>query len=150
MRNVKVGRTVAAAPSSVWVVLADYPNIAQWNTGVLRSRAVGELTVGVGAQRQCDLAPKGTMRMRETVTAWQSEERMVVEIDQIEKMPVRSASMAFELAPDGDRTRVDMTYTYVPKLLGVIMGPMMDRQMSRGFRGFIDLLEAEAQVRAGG
>ena len=34
MRNVTVERTVAASRSSVWAVLADYPNIADWSDGV--------------------------------------------------------------------------------------------------------------------
>ena len=42
MRNVKVQRNVAARPAHVWAVLADYPNIAEWNDGVLNSYAVGE------------------------------------------------------------------------------------------------------------
>ncbi len=68
MRNVKLERTLAAPQSSVWAVLADYPNIADWNDGVKNSYAIGDATEGVGAQRQTELAPDGKMRMRETVT----------------------------------------------------------------------------------
>ena len=67
MRNVTVERTLTAPRSSVWAVLADYPNIVDWNDGVKNSYAIGDATEGVGAQRQCDLVPNGTMRRRETV-----------------------------------------------------------------------------------
>ena len=49
MRNVKVERTVAAPRSSVWAVLADYPNIADWNDGLSNSYAVGDALPGGGS-----------------------------------------------------------------------------------------------------
>ena len=101
MRNVTIEQDVAAPRSSVWAVLADYPNIADWNDGVATSYAIGEATDGVGAQRQCDLAPSGKMRMRETVTEWVPEQKMAIAIDRIEKMPVESATMTYTLTDDG-------------------------------------------------
>lgn len=47
-RNVKLERTLAVARSSVWAVLADYPNIADWNDGLKKSYAIGDATEGVG------------------------------------------------------------------------------------------------------
>ncbi len=89
MRNVKIERAVAAPRAVVWAVLADYPNIDDWNDGVMKSVALGDATEGVGAQRQCELAPNGAMKMRETVAEWVAEEKMVIDIDQMEKMPVK-------------------------------------------------------------
>ena len=150
MRNVTIERTVAAPRSSVWAVLADYPNIDDWNDGVSKSYAIGDATDGVGAQRQCELAPDGKMKMRETVAEWVPEEQMVIDIDQIEKMPVKSATMTFTLADGGDSTPFSMTYAYDPKggFLAAIFGPLMDRQMKKGFNGFVDSLEPAAQNRA--
>jgi hypothetical protein len=71
MRNVKLERTLAVARSSVWAVLADYPNIADWNDGLKKSYAIGDATEGVGAQRQTELVPAGAMR--ETVAEWVPE-----------------------------------------------------------------------------
>ena len=149
MRNVTVERTVAAPRSRVWAVLADYPNIADWNDGVLNSYAIGDATEGVGAQRQTELVPNGAMRMRETVTEWVPEERMVVAIDNIEKMPVKRASQTFTLSDDGEATRFTMSYDYEPKggPLGFILGLVMDPQMKKGFNGFIDSLEPAAQAK---
>ena len=150
MRNVKVTRTVAASRSSVWAVLADYPNIADWNDGLTNSYAIGEVTEGVGAQRQTELAPTGAMRMRETVAEWSPEEKMVIAIDKIEKMPVTQASQTFTLSDDGEATRFTMSYAYKPKggPLAFILGPILDRQMNKGFGGFIDSLEQAAQAQA--
>ena len=150
MRNVKVERTVAAPRSSVWAVLADYPNIADWNEGVTNSYAIGDATEGVGAVRQTELAPTGAMRMRETVSEWVPEETMVIAIDNIEKMPVTQAQQTFTLSDDGEATRFTMSYDYQPKggPLAFILGPILDRQMNKGFNGFIDSLEPAAQAQA--
>jgi uncharacterized protein YndB with AHSA1/START domain len=148
MRNVKVARTLAAPRSSVWAVLADYPNIVDWNDGVKNSYAIGDATEGVGAQRQTELVPTGAMRMRETVAEWVPEETMVLDIDKIEKQPVKQATMTFTLSDGGETTPFTMSYDYEPKggPLAVIFGPILDRQMNKGFNGFIDYLEQAAQA----
>jgi len=150
MRNVKVARTLAAPRSSVWSVLADYPNIVDWNDGVKSSYAIGDATEGVGAQRQTELVPNGAMRMRETVAEWVPEERIVIAIDKIEKQPIKQATMTFTLSDGGETTPFTMSYHYEPMggPLAFIYGPMLDRQMKKGFNGFIDNLEPTAQARA--
>ena len=150
MRNVTVERTLTAPRSSVWAVLADYPNIVDWNDGVKNSYAIGDATEGVGAQRQCDLVPNGAMRMRETVAEWVPEERMVIAVDKIEKQPVKQATMTFTLSDGAETTPFTMSYDYEPKggPLAFIFGPLLDRQMKKGFNGFIDNLEPAAQARA--
>ncbi len=148
MRNVTVERTVAAPRSSVWAVLADYPNIADWNDGVKNSYAIGDATEGVGAQRQTELVPMGAMR--ETVAEWVPEERMVIAVDKVKKAPVKVGTMTFTLSDDGETTPFTMSYDYEPKggPLAFILGPMIDRQMNKGFNGFIDSLEPTAQAQA--
>ena len=150
MRNVNVERTLAAPRSSVWAVLADYPNIVDWNDGVKNSYAIGDATEGVGAQRQTELVPNGAMRMRETVAEWTPEERMVIAIDKIEKQPIKQATMTFTLSDGGETTPFTMSYDYEPKggPLAFIYGPMLDRLMKKGFNGFVDNLEPTAQARA--
>ena len=149
MRNVTVERTLAAPRSSVWAVLADYPNIVDWNDNIKNSYAIGNAAEGVGAQRQTELVPNGAMRMRETVTEWVPEERMAVAIDQIEKMPVSQASMAFAVSGGDESTLLTMSYDYQPKggPLALILGPILDRQMNKGSNGFIDNLESAAQAQ---
>ncbi|MCP3989226.1 MAG: SRPBCC family protein [Actinomycetia bacterium] len=147
MRNLKIERTVAAPRADVWAVLADYPNIAAWNDGVKKSWAIGEALEGVGAQRQCELTPSGAMR--ETVTEWTPEEKMVIAMDQIEKMPVKTATMTFTLADGGDTTGVTMRYDYDPKggPFAFVVAAILSRPMSKGFNGFVDSLERAAQAQ---
>ena len=148
MRNVKVERTLAVDRSSVWAVLADYPNIADWNGGLKKSYAIGDATEGVGAQRQTELVPAGAMR--ETVAEWVPEERMVIDIDNVEKMPVKQARQTFTLSDGGETTLFTMSYDYEPKggPLAFVLGPLLDRQMRKDFNGFIDSLEPAAQALA--
>ncbi len=49
MRNVTVEGTVASPRPNVWAVLADYPNIVDWNEAVKESYAIGDAVEGVGA-----------------------------------------------------------------------------------------------------
>ena len=131
--------------------MADYPNIDEWNDGVKNSYTIGDETEGVGAQRQCDLEPTGKTRMRETVTEWVPEQKMVIAIDNIEKIPLKAATMTFTLSgDDGDATAFTMSYDYEPKggPLALIFGPILDRQMAKGFNGFIHSLESVAQAPA--
>jgi len=148
MKNFTIDRTIQAPRAHVWAVLADYPNIVDWNEGVVSSSAIGDATEGVGAQRQCELT--GSVAMRETVTEWIAEEKMVVAIDQVEKMPVVEASMTFTLADGGESTPIRMSYDFQAKggpFAGVI-GAVLSRPMSKGFSAFIDDLERAAQARA--
>ena len=149
MRNATAERTLRAPRSSVWAVLADYPNIGDWNDGIKNSYAIGDATEGVGASRQCDLVANG-MRMRETVTEWTPEQRMVLVVDNIEKQPIKQATMTFTLSDGGETTPVTMSYDYEPKggPLALLFGPMLDRQMKKAFHGFVDNLETAAQTRA--
>ncbi len=150
MRNTKAGRTLDAPRSSVWAVLADYPNIDEWNVGVLNSFAIGDATEGVGAARQTELMPKGAMRMRETVTEWVALERMVIDVDQIKKQPVKRATMTMTLSGGGEATQFEMSYDYEARggPLAFILGPMLDRQMGKAFEGFMDNLEVTAQAQS--
>ena len=150
MRNIKVGRTVAAPQANVWAVLADYPNIDAWNDGVQNSYAIGEATEGVGAQRYCELTPSGAMR--ETVREWVPEEKMAISLDQIKKVPLKAATMTFTLADSGENTAFMMSYDYDPKggPLAFVVAAMLSRPMKKGFNGFIDNLETAAQAPATG
>ena len=103
MRNVTATGTVPAPRSSVWAVLADYPNIVDWNRAVKQSYAIGDTVEGVGAQRQVNVGSKGSIRNRETVTQWEPEHRMVIAVDKIEKQPISKATMTFTLS-DADGT----------------------------------------------
>ena len=83
MRSIDVSRDIPAPRSAVWEILADFPNISRWNTGVKVSFATSDAVGGVGARRHCDLAPIG--ELEETIQEWVPEERLVVAIDSAAK-----------------------------------------------------------------
>ena len=146
MRSIKVSRRIPSAPAKVWAVLADFPNIATWNTGVSKSFATPDSTGGVGAQRHCDLAPFG--ELEETVKEWDDTRRMVISIDSAKKLPIAHGEVTFVLSPTDDATEVSINYAYKPKfgLLGQIIGNVaLDGQLTKGFNGFLKDLDAASQ-----
>ena len=146
MRSIKVSRRIPSAPAKVWAVLADFPNIATWNTGVTKSFATSDSTGGVGAQRHCDLAPFG--ELEETVKEWDDVRRMVISIDSAKKLPIDHGEVTFDLSPVDDVTEVTVNYAYKPKfgLLGQIIGSLvLDGQLKKGFKGFLKDLDAASQ-----
>lgn len=141
MRSVHVSRQMTAPRSAVWSVLADFPNIGTWNGGVKASHATSKATSGVGATRHCDLAPFGTLE--ETIAEWVEDERMVVNIDSATKLPIERGVATFTIGDD--TTEID--YEYEPKgLLGTIMSPLLPRQLTKGFEGFLVDLDAAANA----
>ncbi|MGH1488299.1 MAG: hypothetical protein ACRBK7_02715, partial [Acidimicrobiales bacterium] len=72
MRSITAERTLSAQQSSVWAVLADYPNIVDWNDGIVNSYAIGDQTEGVGAQRQTEIAQQAEAQ-RQAEIARQAE-----------------------------------------------------------------------------
>jgi len=150
MRNVTVEGAVDSPRSNVWAVLADYPNIVDWNEAVMESYAIGDAVEGVGAQRQVNVGTKGSIRNRETVTEWTPDERMVIAVDQIENQPIKQATMTFTLSDAGETTPFTMSYDYEPKggPLSRMYGPILDRLLSKGFNAFITDLGPAAQAQS--
>ena len=59
MHDFTITRRIDAPPSTVWGVLADFGNIADWSPGVKRSFLTSDGPVDVGTTRHCDFAPMG-------------------------------------------------------------------------------------------
>jgi len=133
--------------SAVWAVLADFPNIASWNSGVANSFATSDAVAGVGAQRHCDLSPTGTLE--ETIREWEPDSRMVVSIDSATRLPIRRGVVTFTLTGDGDRSATELDYRYDTKwgVAGRLMGPVLAAQLTKGFNGFLVDLETAARNR---
>lgn len=147
MPEISVSRDIAAPRSAVWQVLADFPNIADWNSGVKTSFATGEATGGVGATRHCDLAPAGALE--ETITEWEPEHRMVVRIDSAATLPIKTGHVTFTMEEgrgDTPMTPTTLHYDFTAKwgIVGWLMGPMLSSQLTKGFTGFLADLETAA------
>jgi hypothetical protein len=69
---------------------------------------------------------------------------MVISIDSAKKLPIAHGEATFELSAEDDATEITVIYAYKPKfgLLGQILGSLaLDRQLTKGFRGFLKDLE---------
>ncbi len=145
MRTIQVSSEIQAPVATVWGVLADFPNIADWNSGVTKSYATGEQTDGVGASRHCDLSPTGTLE--ETIREWHPNEKLVVSIDSSTKSPLKTGLGTFELSPGGsESTTVALNLDYELKWgpIGKLIGPVVQRQLTKGFEGALRELDTAA------
>lgn len=148
MREITVSRNIQAPREAVWAVLADFPSISTWNTGVTQSYSTSDAVEGVGAKRHCDLAPMGTLE--ETIAEWHPGDKLVISIDSAGKLPMNRGQVTFWLADEGAPTTID--YAYEPRfgVLGRLLGPVIDKQLVNGMAGFLKDLEAEARKQAAG
>jgi ribosome-associated toxin RatA of RatAB toxin-antitoxin module len=147
-RRLTVRRQVAASCDSVWDVLADFPNLADHWDGLKASRAIGDQTHGVGARRQVDLAPVGTLL--ETVTAWEERRRIDTTNQPSALVPFKQAESRLTLEPNADGTTITFDYQYVPRggTLGRLTGPVIDTMLRRDFESMLASIE-EAALNAG-
>jgi ribosome-associated toxin RatA of RatAB toxin-antitoxin module len=140
-RQLTVRRRVAASVGSVWAVLADFPSLATHWSGIKASRLVGDQREGVGARREVDLAPVGSML--ETVTAWEEGRTIATRNQPSALVPFKQAESRLTLEPHGDETAITFDYRYVPKggPFGRLSGPVIDRMLTKTFEGMLAALE---------
>ncbi|WP_200950043.1 type II toxin-antitoxin system RatA family toxin [Nocardioides sp. Root151] len=143
-RQLTVRRKVAASSDTVWDVCADFPNLADHWDGIRASRAIGEQTHGVGARRQVDLKPVGSML--ETVTVWEEGQTMATANQPSVLVPFKQAESRLTLEPQGDGTAITFDYRYVPRggPLGRVTGPVIDRMLNTTFESLLDAIEESA------
>lgn len=145
-RHLIARRRVAASPAEVWAVFADFPNLAAHWDGLKGSRRLGDQSQGVGARREVELAPVGSMV--ETVTAWE-EDRMLATTNQPSGLvPFKQAKSKVTLVPDGDGTSMSFDYWYVPRggPIGRLIGPVIDRVLQANFESMLAAVEEAASA----
>ena len=144
-RNLTVQRRVAASRGSVWNVCSDFPNLAEHWDGIRASRPIGDQTRGVGARREVDLKPVGSMV--ETVTAWEEGRMMATANQPSALVPFNQAESRITLDPDGDATVITFDYRYVPRggPLGGLTGPVIDRMLRSTFESLLVAIEKTAR-----
>lgn len=138
MPRITKTRSYAASPEAVWDLLADFPNISRWNSGVKHSESTSDATSGVGAKRHCDLAPFGALE--ETIQEWDEGKLLAISIDEAKLLPIKHGLAKFAISPDGEGSRLDFDYEYDLKFgpLGKLMQPVLKGQLDKGFDGFLD------------
>lgn len=137
MTELKNRITIAAPRSAVWQALTDLGALATYDPGVKAASIVGDLTSGLGAQRKCQLRPKGWFI--EEVVAWQPESALAFQL-QTCSLPVASLRHDYALTEEAGATGVEQVMTYQMKYGGVgraLDALMMRRQWDRGIKGFL-------------
>ena len=78
---------------------------------------------------------------------WTPEHRLVISIDSTKKLPIASGTVTFSFDEGDSMTPSTVNYRYETKWgpLGRLMGPLLDRQLTKGFGGFLEDLERAAQ-----
>jgi Polyketide cyclase / dehydrase and lipid transport len=147
-RHLTVRRRTAASCESVWAVFADFPSLAEHWEGLKGSRAIGDQRHGVGARRQVDLKPIGSLV--ETVTAWEHGSTIATANDPSALVPFKRAESRLTLEPDGDGAVITFDYRYVPRggPLGRLTGPVIDTMLRASFESM--LAAVDATTRTGG
>ena len=149
MRHVNLSKKIDAPRQVIWDILADFGNVADWNTGINKSHSTGDAANGVGATRYCDLGPGGALD--ETIREWEPNRRMAISIDAATKAPIKGALGTFVLTGDDNGpTEVALQFDYTPKggPIGNIFGRVLDKQFTKGFHGYFEDLDSTATQRS--
>lgn len=110
MTDVRHERRVAAPPPVVWRVLADFGGIARWSRSVDHSSFMTVQREGPGATRRIQT---GRTVVLERVTEWEPERRLAYEFIGLPPV-VSEATNTWEIAVDGDGSRVSLTASITP------------------------------------
>lgn len=147
-RHLTVRRRVPASGDSVWALVSDFPNLAEHWDGLKASRSIGDQHQGVGARRQVELKPFGTMV--ETVSAWEEGRTLATTNQPSPRVPFKRAAAKLTLEPGGDGTAITFDYRYVPRggPMGRLTGPVIDRMLRRNFASMLASIE-QAALNAG-
>ncbi|MBI5515211.1 MAG: SRPBCC family protein [Deltaproteobacteria bacterium] len=90
-------------PAAVWAVLSDLTAVARFNPMVTRATFVGEPRTGVGAQRACEVLPRG--RVLERVTRWDEGEALGLEVVESD-WPVHYMRWVTRVEAEGEGSRI--------------------------------------------
>ena len=145
MRTVNLSKKIDAPRQVIWEILADFGNVADWNTGVNESHSTSDAANGVGATRHCDLGAGGGLE--ETIRDWEPNERMAISIDAATKAPIKGGLGTFVLTGDeAGPTEVALQFEYTPKggPIGNLFGRVLDKQFMKGFHGYFTDLDSTA------
>jgi ligand-binding SRPBCC domain-containing protein len=139
---------ISAPPERVWAALAALDQLHHYDPGVKKAMIVSTVREGVGAERQCDLAPGGWFK--EKVTEWEPGQALAFDLFDC-TLPVRRLRHSYTFAREGDATLVTQRMEYILKF--GILGKLMDAVMVRkkwdaGIKGFFAGLKRHVESGA--
>jgi hypothetical protein len=119
-------------PETLWDILADLTAVADYNPGITAARLKGNQAQGEGAQRECDLVPKG--KVVERVIEWREGQAVGLEIVESD-WPIHFMRWVTRIEPHGGASRVKQRLEYRVKFgpLGWVLDRLvMRRKITEG------------------
>jgi hypothetical protein len=139
----------ACSPERVWAVLADLEAVLHYNPTVRTAVVKGTRRTGVGAERVCDLLPKG--RVLERVTHWEEGRAVGLEVAESD-WPIRFMHWVTRIEPKGDRSLITQDLEYEVKFgpLGWLLDTLvMKRKLSATLDDVFARLVKRAEAASG-
>jgi len=99
-------------PEKVWALLSDLEAVQRYNPTVRTATVRGARRTGVGAERACELVPKG--RVVERVTHWEDGRAVGLEVAESD-WPIHFMRWVTRLEPAGATTRITQSLEYKVK-----------------------------------
>jgi len=99
-------------PEHVWALLSDLEAVPRYNPTVRTATVQGTRRTGVGAERACELVPKG--RVVERVTHWEDGRAVGLEVAASD-WPIHFMRWVTRLEPAGATTRITQSLEYKVK-----------------------------------
>jgi len=130
----------------VWAVLSDLEAVQHYNPTVVSAAIKGGRRTGLGAERICELRPKG--RVRERVTHWEEGRAVGLEVAESD-WPIRFMRWVTRVEPTDDGSLVTQKLEYAMKFGP--LGWLLDRLvMKRKLSATLDDLFARLTEHAAG
>jgi hypothetical protein len=134
---------IEAPAEAVWAQLAKLEDIQLWSEAVLHARCTGSVSLGVGAERVCELV--GNRMIREHWVVWDEGRSFTYEGFGIPL--VQRAVNRWSVVPQGARAlltseaEVTLQGGMFGRMLEPILGPLMRRMAPNALAGFKYLVE---------
>ncbi len=136
-------RSITAAPSAAWAVLADFDHLADWAAGVTHSSPMTATPPGIGATRRVQA---GAVTLVETITRWEPERVLAYELGGLPPF-IGSASNRWVLTETASGTDVSLTVAIEPrpKLASKALARVVARRISAANKALLASLAARAE-----
>jgi ligand-binding SRPBCC domain-containing protein len=138
----------ACPPERVWALLSDLEAVQRYNPSVRSAAIHGARRSGVGAQRSCQLSPKG--RVVERVTHWEDGRAVGLEVAESD-WPIHFMRWVTRIEPSGGGTRITQALEYEVKFgpVGWLLHRLfMKRKLATTLDGVFASLVRHAEGRS--
>jgi ligand-binding SRPBCC domain-containing protein len=121
-------------PEHVWALLSDLEAVQRYNPTVRNATVQGARRTGIGAERACELVPRG--RVVERVTHWEDGRAVGLEVAESD-WPIHFMRWVTRIEPAGSGTRITQSLEYKVKFgpIGWLLDTLV---MRRKFSSTLD------------